>query len=73
MKLLNMLNMNDLENNKMMNVSFPFPGLLTIAFVVLKLCKVITWSWWWVLCPMWIPIAILIIIAIIYIILLAIR
>ena len=68
-----MLNMNGLENNKMMNVSFPFSGLLTIAFVVLKLCKVITWSWWWVLCPMWIPIAILIIIAIIYIILLAIR
>ena len=34
MKLLNMLNMNGLENNKMMNVSFPFPGLLTIAFVV---------------------------------------
>ena len=65
--------MNDLENNKMMNVSFPFSGLLTIAFVVLKLCKVITWSWWLVLCPMWIPIAILIIIAIIYIILLAIR
>ena len=73
MKLLNMLNMNGLENNKMMNVSSPFPGLLTIAFVVLKLCKVITWSWWWVLCPMWISIAILIIIAIIYIILLAIR
>lgn len=65
--------MNGLENNKMMNVSFPFPGLLTIAFVVLKLYKVITWSWWWVLCPMWIPIAIFIIIAIIYIILLAIR
>ena len=28
--------------------------LLTIVFVVLKLCKVITWSWWWVLSPLWI-------------------
>lgn len=29
--------------------------LLLIAFIVLKLCKVITWSWWWVLSPIWIP------------------
>lgn len=35
-----------------------FPTLLTIAFIVLKLCNVITWSWWWVLSPIWIPIAI---------------
>lgn len=28
--------------------------LLTVAFVVLKLCKVITWSWVWVLSPLWI-------------------
>ena len=28
--------------------------LLQVAFVVLKLCKVIDWSWWWVLSPMWI-------------------
>lgn len=29
--------------------------LLTIAFVVLKLCGVVGWSWWWVLSPMLIP------------------
>lgn len=34
-----------------------FPTLLTIAFIVLKLCNVITWSWWWVLAPLWIPVA----------------
>ena len=28
-------------------------GILTIAFIVLKLCKVISWSWVWVLCPLW--------------------
>lgn len=28
-----------------------FPGLLTIAFIVLKLCGVIQWSWWWVVSP----------------------
>lgn len=32
--------------------------LLLVAFVILKLCKVITWSWWWVLAPLWIPLVI---------------
>lgn len=33
-------------------------SLLTILFVVfliLRLCKVIAWSWWWVFSPLWIP------------------
>ena len=28
-----------------------FAGLLTIAFIILKLCGVIAWSWWWVISP----------------------
>lgn len=28
-------------------------GLLGVCFVVLKLCGVINWSWWWVTCPFW--------------------
>ena len=32
-------------------------GALGIAFVVLKLCGVIDWSWWWVSAPFWIPLA----------------
>lgn len=32
-----------------------FFGALTIAFIVLRLCHVITWSWLWVLSPIWIP------------------
>lgn len=38
------------------------PGILSIllvAFIVLKLCGVITWSWLWVLSPLWIPIVLL--------------
>lgn len=31
-----------------------FAGLLTIVFIVLKLLKVISWSWLWVLSPLWI-------------------
>lgn len=40
------------------------PGVLSIllvAFIVLKLCGVITWSWLWVLSPLWIPIALVLV------------
>lgn len=30
---------------------FDISALLTIIFVVLKLCGVIAWSWWWVVSP----------------------
>lgn len=36
-----------------------FCGMLTILFIGLKLGKVIDWSWWWVVSPMWIPLAIM--------------
>lgn len=35
-----------------------FCGLLTVAFIVLKLTHFIDWSWWWVVSPIWIPAAI---------------
>jgi uncharacterized membrane protein len=31
-----------------------FASLLGLAFIILKLCKAIDWSWWWVLSPFWI-------------------
>lgn len=34
-----------------------FVGLLTIAFIVLKLTGVIDWGWGWVLSPLWIAAA----------------
>ncbi len=33
-------------------------GVLAIVFVVLKLCGLIDWSWWWVLAPLWISLAV---------------
>lgn len=39
-----------------------FTGLLTIAFIVLKLMGYIAWSWWWVLSPLWISAAIMVLI-----------
>ena len=36
-----------------------FCSVLTLIFIVLKLLNVITWSWWWVLSPLWIPASII--------------
>jgi hypothetical protein len=41
-----------------------FTGLLTVAFIVLKLTKVIDWSWWWVLSPVWISIILVVLLVI---------
>lgn len=32
-----------------------FFGMLAIVFIALKLMGHITWSWWWVLSPLWLP------------------
>lgn len=34
-----------------------FGGILTLIFITLKLLGKITWSWWWVLSPIWISLA----------------
>jgi hypothetical protein len=50
-----------------------FFGLLGITFIVLKLCKVIDWSWWYVTMPLWGGLALLIIGLIIYLIYLSVK
>lgn len=32
-------------------------GAFALLFTALKLTGVIDWSWWWVLAPLWIPVA----------------
>ena len=60
---------NNKNNNNKTTVSggIGFGGLLTITFIILKLCGVIKWSWLWVLAPTWIPIALVIIVFLIII------
>ena len=41
-----------------------FTGALTILFIALKLLGKITWSWWWVLSPLWIGFIVVILLAI---------
>ena len=45
------------NNNTTVSGGIGFSGLLTIVFIVLKLCGVINWSWIWVLAPMWVSVA----------------
>ena len=53
------------NNNGNTGYGIGFTGLLTIAFIVLKLCGRIGWSWVWVISPIWITAALLIIVLII--------
>jgi hypothetical protein len=39
------------------NDGIGFLGALCLLFIGLKLGNVIDWSWWWVLSPMWLPLA----------------
>ena len=52
-------------NNNTSNGGIGFVGLLTVAFVVLKLCNVIDWSWWWVLSPVWIAAGVVMVLVVI--------
>lgn len=60
--------MNNNKSNKSTSKGVGFGGLLTIVFIVLKLLKIIEWSWVWVLSPIWIPTAFIILIMILYVI-----
>lgn len=54
------------SNSNSSSSGIGFTGLLTIVFITLKLCKVIAWSWWWVLSPVWITVGIVLLILSIY-------
>ena len=59
-----------MRENKSTGVSgIGFTGLLQVAFIVLKLCGVIKWSWLWVLSPTWIVAAILVLLLLLSVIL----
>ena len=48
-----------------------FFGLLGIVFITLKLTGYITWSWWWVLAPLWGPLAVVLVIFLLIVIIAA--
>lgn len=42
------------SNGSVVGGGLSLSSVLLVVFIVLKLCKVITWSWVWVLSPLWI-------------------
>ena len=55
-----------MKNKKVEKVGTSFAELLLLTFIVLKLCGVITWSWWWVLSPLWITFIVFVAIVVIF-------
>jgi hypothetical protein len=45
-----------MANNNTSN-GIGFGTVLFIVFLILKLTGTIDWSWWWVTSPLWIPLA----------------
>ena len=54
-----------MDNNLNINFNGGFLGLLTLIFITLKLCHIIDWSWMCVLAPLWIPLSIVLAVAIV--------
>ena len=72
-KLIDLIEQNVIKQVKLSNNSetmsssssssgISFTGALTVLFVGLKLTNVITWSWWWVLSPIWISLSLAVVI-----------
>ena len=62
-KLLDQIEQNAMKRSRYKTMSsssssssggISFTGALTVLFIGLKLTHVISWSWWWVLSPIWI-------------------
>jgi hypothetical protein len=68
-KLLDMIEQRAIKQSRFSNTmssssssGISFPGALTVLFVGLKLTNVITWSWWWVLSPIWISLSLAVVV-----------
>lgn len=61
------------DNIRATSGGISFCSVLFIVFLILKLCNVINWSWWWVTTPLWVPVALGIIVFVVYFIVLFIK
>lgn len=56
------------KNNNNSAGGIGITGLLGVAFIVLKLVGIINWSWFWVLSPFWMSLALVLLVVVIAII-----
>ena len=69
-KLIDLIEQNAIKQSRSKTMSsssstssgISFTGALTVLFVGLKLTNVISWSWWWVLSPLWISLSLAVVI-----------
>lgn len=53
-----------MSNNHTTSVNTTGPyTLLTVTLVILKALGYIQWSWWWVFAPIWMPMVLVLVIA----------
>lgn len=55
----------DTSNNRQQGIGLL--GLVFLIFLTLKLCGVITWSWWWVTAPLWGPLVVFVLSGVLFI------
>lgn len=48
-----------MNNKNISNSGISLSTVLFIVFIILKLTGVISWSWWWITAPLWIPFGII--------------
>jgi len=53
-----------LPNYKNKGKGLSVSTVVLIIFLILKIAKLVTWSWWWILSPIWIPFIIVILYAV---------
>lgn len=54
------------KNNQSYSSGIGFTGALFLVFLILKLINIITWSWWWITAPLWVPFVLVMIFIVIF-------
>lgn len=57
-----------MKDNNVNNGGVGIGTVVLVVFIILKLCGVINWSWFWVLSPLWIGLILTVILVIIAVI-----
>ena len=62
------MTMNDSNNKGTTGAGLGFTAVLALIFITLKLLGKITWSWVWVLSPIWIPFVLVVLVILVIVI-----
>ena len=66
-------NKNMEKKNPSQAIGLSLPVVVFVVFLILKLTNLVTWSWWWITSPLWIVVALVVVLAVISFCVLAFR